>query len=416
MSHASRDATHRRTVEETVLFGRYRLVEPAGTGATAEVWRAVDERTGDTVALKRLHPIVFATDSGRRRLRREFRAVSGLRHPNVVRVRDLRIDRDDAAIVMEFVPGQSLRARLDAGPPFAPRDAVAIASDVAAALSAAHEAGIVHRDVTPGNILLAPNGGARLTDFGIASDGADETAVTATGTLVGTLRYLAPEQLRGQPATPGSDLHALGAVTYELLAGRPAFAATTPVGLVEEQRGGPAPIPGIPPALDRAVRTAMSDDPADRQPSVEAFAAEIRHALPDLAATEVVPLPVVTPTAPSPAGAPGIAAIWAGAAPIEAGGAAPSPRPSGASRAHGRLAAAPLAAVAAAAFGALIVAAMALGGPADPATGRGDPTATPRITAAPTRTATTTPAPAKVVSDRAKGHDHGKKGKGKDDH
>ncbi len=219
---------HTQIVDETVLFGRYRLLERAGSGGSAEVWRALDERSGDEVALKRLHPIVFGSEGGRRRLVREFRALRDLRHPGIVRVRDLEMASDDAALILDFVPGQSLRERLDGGQPLRPDEAVRIASEVAAALTAAHRAGIVHRDVSPGNVLLGPGGAARLTDFGIAHASSDETAVTATGTLVGTLRYVAPEQLRGETATPASDVFGLAAVTYEMLAGRPAFAAATP--------------------------------------------------------------------------------------------------------------------------------------------------------------------------------------------
>lgn len=298
---------------ETVLFGRYRLLEPAGSGGSAQVWRALDTETGDEVAVKRLHPLVVADDHARRRLEREFRALQSLDEPHIVRVRELRIEEDEAALVLDYVAGPSLADRLASGRPFDPAEAVGIVRDVAAALAAAHSAGIVHRDVTPGNILLEPGDGARLTDFGIAQAGVEgtaATAVTAAGQLVGTLRYLAPEQLRGEPATPASDLHALAAVTYEMLAGRPAYPATTPVGLVEAQARGPARIDGIPLALDEAIRRGLAADPADRHPDVTAFADELVAALED-AHTELMPLPLM-------AGAAGGAAL-AGAT---AGGAA----------------------------------------------------------------------------------------------
>ena len=144
---------------ESVLFGRYRLTESAGAGGSAQVWRATDTKTGDEVAVKRLHPIVFADEAGRARLKREFDALRSLDEPHIVRVRDLEIGEDDAALILDFVPGQSLADRLASGAPFQPAEAVAVATDVAAALSAAHAAGIVHRDVTPGNILLDPNEG-----------------------------------------------------------------------------------------------------------------------------------------------------------------------------------------------------------------------------------------------------------------
>ncbi len=264
---------------ETVLFGRYRLIEPAGSGGSAQVWRALDTETGDEVAVKRLHPVVFADASGRQRLEREFKALRGLDAPHVVRVRELHVTDDEAALVLDYVDGRSVAERLSGGPPFSAAETLAVIDDVAEALAAAHGAGIVHRDVTPGNILLDPNDGARLTDFGIALGGAGATAVTATGELMGTLRYLAPEQLRGEPATPSSDLHALAAVAYEMLAGRPVYAATTPVALAEAHGAGPEPLGTVPPSVDAAVRRGLATDPGARPADVRAFAAELRASL-----------------------------------------------------------------------------------------------------------------------------------------
>jgi eukaryotic-like serine/threonine-protein kinase len=280
---------------KTVLFGRYRLEEPLGAGGSAQVWRATDRRTGETVAVKRLHPVVFADQAGRERLVREFRALRDLDEPHVVRVRDLELTGDEGALILDYVAGPSLAARLAGEPRLSTAESVSIALDVAAALAAAHEAGIIHRDVTPGNILLDPDDGARLTDFGIALGGggtAAEPGLTATGQLVGTLRFLAPEQLRGAPATTASDVHALAAVTYEMLAGRPAYEAATPVALAEAQARDVDPIPSIPPALDRAVRQGLAPDPADRPPDAAAFAAEIEAAM---AADRTEPIPIDAP-------------------------------------------------------------------------------------------------------------------------
>ena len=313
---------------KTVLFGRYRLDEPLGAGGSAQVWRATDKRTGDVVAVKRLHPLVFADQLGRERLLREFRALRDLDEPHIVRVRDLELTDDDGALILDYVAGPSLATRLSNGPRLSTAEAVSIALDVAAALGAAHAAGIVHRDVTPGNVLLDPDDGARLTDFGIALGGAGtagEPALTVTGQLVGTLRYLAPEQLRGAPATPASDVHALAAVTYEMLANRHAYEAATPVALAEAQARGIDPIPSVPPALDAAVRRALSPDPADRPADATAFAAEIRAALAtdrtepvaigaavaDLTSSMPAPPPVPAPrpVAPVPVTAPD-APLW----------------------------------------------------------------------------------------------------------
>lgn len=387
---------------KTVLFGRYRLLEPAGSGGSAEVWRAIDERTGDEVALKRLHPIVFATESGRRRLVREFRALRSLRHPSIVHVRDLQIGRDDGAIILDYVRGSSLADRLRSSPALTPAEAVAIATDVAAALGAAHDEGLVHRDVSPGNILLGGAGRAQLTDFGIAHRDGDETAATATGMLVGTLRYIAPEQLRGEPATAASDLFALGAVTYEMLAGRPAFAATTPVGLVEAQHEQPPPIENVPAALDAAIRTALSPAPSARQPSTEAFAAELR------AANEVPVEPEARTQAIAVAApAAGIAAMWAGASPTvgmnpAAAAVRPSPVRARRSAAPRRIhrGVAPLVALVALVFGALVVAAIA------PRDGTGANAIGPGASAP----ATTEPVAPVVPKEKKKDKDHDDEG------
>jgi len=278
---------------KTVLFGRYRLLEPAGSGGSAEVWRALDTKTGDEVAVKRLHPVVFADETGRARLKREFKAIRSLDEPHVVRVRDLKIARNEAAIILDYVPGRSLADRLAGGPPFQPAEAVSVARDIAAALTAAHAAGIVHRDVTPGNILLDPTDGARLTDFGIALGGGAHP-VTAPGQLRDTMTSPAQAQRLGAPATPASDLHSLAAVTYEMLAGRPAYAATTPVALAEAQDLGAEPIDTIPPALDAAVRQAMAPEPADRPASVATFAEQLSAGLIADAVTQTISRPAAS--------------------------------------------------------------------------------------------------------------------------
>jgi serine/threonine-protein kinase len=302
---------------KTVLFGRYRLEEPLGAGGSAQVWRATDGKTRETVAVKRLHPLVFGDEAGRERLVREFRALRDLDEPHVVRVRDLELTDDEGALILDFVAGPSLAQRLATGPRLSTAESVSIALDVAAALAAAHKAGIVHRDVTPGNILLDPTDGARLTDFGLALDGAGtaaEPALTATGQLVGTLRYLAPEQLRGAPASTASDVHALAAVTYEMLAGRPAYEAATPVALAEAHARSVEPIPSVPPALDLAVRQALASDPADRPLDAAAFAAAIEAAM---AADRTEPIAITGPQADATSQVP----TFAGAAAASGGGA-----------------------------------------------------------------------------------------------
>src|SRR5262245_14384938 len=305
---------------KTVLFGRYRLDEQLGAGGSAQVWRATDKRTGDVVAVKRLHPVVFADMAGRERLLREFRALRNLDEPHIVRVRDLELTDDDGALILDYVAGTSLANRLSTGPRPSTSEAVSIALDVAAALAAAHEAGIVHRDVTPGNILLDPDDGARLTDFGIALAGAGtagEPALTVTGELVGTLRYLAPEQLRGAAATPASDVHGLAAVLYEMLAGRPAYQAASPVALAVSHARSIDPIPGIAPAIDAVVRAALAPDPSNRPADAAAFASALSAAI---AADRTQPMAAVGATAAHATGsipvAPAVAVVPAPAGPL----------------------------------------------------------------------------------------------------
>ena len=184
------------------IAGRYRLEERIGSGGMAEVWRAIDGRTGATVAVKRLHPGVADDPAARARFRREIEAARAVAHPAAVRVLDAGIDDDAPWLVMEHVAGGSLADRLQAGAELPLAEGALIGADVAGALSALHAAGIVHRDVTPSNILLPSDGGARLGDFGIARtwDGSALEDVTLTGDLVGTLRFVAPEVLAGQPA------------------------------------------------------------------------------------------------------------------------------------------------------------------------------------------------------------------------
>lgn len=395
---------------KTVLFDRYRLHDRAGSGGSAQVWRATDQRTGEIVAVKRLHPIVVADEAARDRLRREFRALRALDAPGIVRVRDLRLTRDDAAIVLDYVDGVSLAERLADGSALPAAEAVSIATDVAGALAAAHAAGIVHRDVTPGNILLGPDGRARLTDFGIAraSTGAGATtAVTADGTLVGTMRYLAPEQLRGAPATPASDLHSLAAVTYEMLAGRPAYEASTPIALIEAQAAGPGPIDGVPEPLETAVRVGLATDPADRPTDAHAFAASLETAL-ARAVTQAIPLPEPNAADPGVATA-GVAT--AGAASI-AGAWSPAARPTSQPRRRRALALpAPLAALAALALAGVLIGSVL---PEEPRPGAAaEPS---QASPSPVPTATPPPAdPGGEGQDKGNGKGNDDEDKGKDD-
>jgi serine/threonine-protein kinase len=393
---------------ERVLFDRYRLLEPAGSGGSAEVWRALDMKTGDEVAVKRLHPIVFADEAGLARLRREFEALRSLDDPHIVRVRALEVADDEAAIILDYVPGRSLADRLAAGPPFTSAEAVAVARDIASALASAHAAGIVHRDVTPGNILLDPTDGARLTDFGIAL-GAGGESVTATGQVMGTMRFLAPEQLRGAPATPASDLHSLAAVTYEMLAGRPVYEASTPVALIEDQDRGAAPIETISPALDAAVRQALAPDPADRPSDAAAFADSLAAGLIADAPTQAIDIPPAVPVvaavaAEEPAGAAHAEAVT----PASTATRAPSP-----AKGSPRSIAAPVAVVMAVVLAGVVFAALS---PRDDGPGGAAASAAVVDTAAPSEAAAATDPPTKEPAPKPSGKKEKGGGKGKGHH
>ena len=285
-------------MEQTVLFGRYRLLERAGAGASAQVWRAVDQQTGDEVAVKRLHPVVFADPTARRRLERESRALETLESPNIVRIRDSHLTDDEAALVLDYVPGTSLADHLAQHRKLPVGEAIAIVRDIAAALMTAHAAGVVHRDVKPANIIIATDHRALLTDFGVARQDAEETIhgevteVTGHGFVVGSLRYMAPEQLLGEPATPASDQYGLAAVACQMLTGSPPFDGSTPLAIAEAQATGPPTLTEVVPQLAEGVRRGLAVDPAARFPDVGAFAAAVGAAVRPGApsdATRVVP-------------------------------------------------------------------------------------------------------------------------------
>ena len=211
----------------------------------------------------------------RARFRREVVAARAVAHPAAVRVEDADTDDEAPWLVMEHVAGGSLADRLQAGVALPTRDAARIGADVAAALAALHAAGIVHRDVTPSNILLPPDGGARLADFGIARtwDGSELEDVTYTGDLVGTLRFVAPEVLAGEPAVPAADVWALGTVMYEAVTGRRPFDASSPAALLASQRALPS-LEGTDPALTRLLARMLEPDPAAR-PTATAVASTL---------------------------------------------------------------------------------------------------------------------------------------------
>ncbi|MBV9447097.1 MAG: protein kinase [Streptosporangiaceae bacterium] len=280
-----------------LIGGRYRLAGRIGAGGMGEVWQATDQVLGRAVAVKLLGS-ARGSEQDRARFRAEARHAGSLSHPGIARVYDYR-DEDwpsQACLVMELVDGPSLARLLDEGP-VDPARTMDLIAQAAAALQAAHAAGLVHRDIKPGNLLVSPDGHVKITDFGIAR-AAGSVAVTSPGTLIGTPAYMAPERAAGAPATPAADLYALGIVTYQCLTGRLPFQGEPlAVALAHLEQ----PVPPLPPWVPAGVAALVADltakDPRARPASagqVAERAAQLRDALTSrnaLTSTATRPLP-----------------------------------------------------------------------------------------------------------------------------
>jgi eukaryotic-like serine/threonine-protein kinase len=282
------------------LGGRYRMEALLASGGMGEVWAARDLLLDRAVAVKVLGPAFAGDGRAAERLRREARAAGRLEHPGIARVLDLGEDGGRPFLVMELLEGESLAERIGPDGAMAPAEAARVVAAVADALEAAHQAGIVHRDVKPGNVFLDADGSVKVLDFGIAS-AAGEAALT-TGDLIGTAAYLAPERTLGHRATPAADVYALGVVLYELLAGRRPFEAGSDIELaMAHVHARPAPLalaaPAAPPHLVAACERAMARDPSARPGSAAAFANLLRGPAPATPPTR--PLPVAAPARPA---------------------------------------------------------------------------------------------------------------------
>ena len=323
-----------------VLADRYELLSPLARGGMGQVWRARDRRLGRAVAIKILRSEFTDEPSFRARFRAEAQHAAMMVHPNIASVFDYgEVPADDtgeplAYLVMELVEGESLAHLLRREPRLGPELTSSIVRQTAAALAAAHAAGIVHRDVKPGNVLVAPDGTVKITDFGVAWS-ASSVALTGTGQVIGTAHYLSPEQAQGAKATPASDLYALGAVAYECLAGRRVFDGESSVQVaLSHIRDQPDPLPpDVPPDLRALVGRLLAKDPADRyadgasllaaldRVSLDAGSADTPTAvLPSSpipgaavalpAVTSTVTTPVATTAAMDPERTPGRGLVW----------------------------------------------------------------------------------------------------------
>ena len=267
---------------KTVLDNRYDIVRPLGSGGMGEVFLARDSVLGRDVALKVLRKQYAGDDEFAERFRREAMSAASLSHPNIVQVYDRGETEEGASyIAMEYVPGGTLKERILREGPLEAAEAAGLGAQVAEALGAAHDRGLVHRDVKPQNVLLTARGGAKVADFGIARAGSSAT-ISRTGSVMGTAGYMSPEQALGKPATSKSDLYSLGVVLYEALTGELPYTADNPIAVsmkhVNEPVRPPREIdPGIPEGMNAIVTKLMAKDPEDRYADADELADGLRR-------------------------------------------------------------------------------------------------------------------------------------------
>ncbi len=290
-------AARREPATAQVLGGRYRLEERIASGGMGTVWAAHDETLDRRVAVKVLNEGLSHDERFVERFRREALAAAGLAHPNIAGVFDYGEEEGRPYIVMELLHGETLAERLRQDGAMDPALVARIGTDVAGALADAHQHGLVHRDVKPANIMVTDRGDVKVMDFGIAASAAGGTGLTGTGMVMGTARYLSPEQASGGQATPASDLYSLGAVLYELLTGQPAFERPTPVATAMAHVHDPLqPVralrPDAPPSLAGLIEACLAKDPAARPPSAAEVAAELRADAPLQPGDDTAVLPV----------------------------------------------------------------------------------------------------------------------------
>jgi len=254
-------------VEDRIYGRRYRATEKIGSGGMAEVFKAVDEVLGRTVAVKVMHPRYAVDPTFAARFRQEAQAAANLQSPYIVNIYDWGQDGETYYIVMEYVRGTDLKSIIQQKGALDSRRVAEIGAQVCSALSVAHGYDVIHRDIKPHNIMVTPDGSVKVMDFGIARAG--NTTMTQTGSVLGTAHYVSPEQAQGRVLTAGSDLYSLGIVLFEAATGRLPFDADTPVAVALKQVNEAAPLPrqlnpGIDSNLESVIVNAMAKDPATR--------------------------------------------------------------------------------------------------------------------------------------------------------
>ncbi|GAA3821556.1 Stk1 family PASTA domain-containing Ser/Thr kinase [Nocardioides panacisoli] len=298
----------------STVGGRYQLGELLGRGGMAEVRKGVDTRLGRVVAVKRLRTDLASDATFQARFRREAQSSASLNHPAIVAVYDTGEEpTDDGSgvaqpyIVMEYVAGRTLRDILREGRKILPERALEITSGVLSALDYSHRAGIIHRDIKPGNVMLTPSGDVKVMDFGIARAMSDAaSSMTQTAAVVGTAQYLSPEQARGETVDSRSDVYSAGCLLYELLTGRPPFVGDSPVAVAYQHVREPAVPPShhdadLTPEIDAIVMKSLAKRVEDRYQSAAAMRTDIERYLAGRPVQAVIPPPPPDPGPPTTA-------------------------------------------------------------------------------------------------------------------
>jgi len=294
-----------RPTSGQILGSRYELVSRIAIGGMGEVWKANDSVIGRTVAIKILKDEYMGDPGFRERFRAEARHAALVNHEGIANVFDFGEEEGSAYLVMELVPGQALSSILEREKILPATKVLGFVAQTAAALHAAHQAGLVHRDIKPGNLLVTPDGTIKITDFGIARL-ADQVPLTATGQVMGTVQYLAPEQASGKPASPATDIYALGIVAYEALAGKRPFRGESQVAIAMAQiKEAPPALPSsIPEPVRALVMSCMAKKPEGRPASADDLSqAALALARGDIeAGLALIPQPTGSPSVSKNAG------------------------------------------------------------------------------------------------------------------